>query len=334
MTIYYFLLIIGAMLFAGQFLLTKQFQKLNGDSVFSSVKLLFFAYLTIAVFFFVKACIGAGKIKFGFSVFTLLITLCLAVDTLACIALGAKVLGIGNMSTYSVFMMIGNIVLPALTGMIFYKEELTPLKGVALALMLISVIFVNAKTGGEKTSRKAVLYYIGIFILNGMIGVLFAVHNNQPLLSACYDVVDGTPVSNSDVFMSWYGISTAAISGLVMLWKRFAGNRRKNAEETDYGNENSAKILKSRGEAERRAFFLSVLIGAGYGIANGFGNYFISISTTPVTLGSSISFPIVNGGTILFSTLLGFIVYKEKISLKIAIGLTLVLISTILFMFV
>jgi membrane protein len=331
MTIYYFLLIIGAMLFAGQFLLTKQFQNLNGDSVFSSVKLLFFAYLTIAVFFFGKACIDAREIKFGFSVFTLIITLCLACDTLVCIALGAKVLGIGNMSTYSVFMMIGSIVLPTLTGVIFYKEELTLLKAIAIVLMLVSVLFINAKTGKEKTHKKAILYYVAIFILNGMIGVLFAVYQNHPLWAACYDVVDGIPVSNSDVFMSWYGISTTLLSGAMMLWARFMRRKKQNFDEKDSMNQNSADKLKEKSVGR---FWGSLLIGVGYGLANGFGNYFISISTAPVTLGSSVAFPIVNGGTILFSTLLGFIVYKEKISLKTTIGLVLVLISTVLFMFV
>ena len=82
-----------------------------------------------------------------------------------------------------------------------------------------------------------------------------------------------------------------------------------------------------------KVLLLSILIAAGFGLVNGLGNYFITLGTKPGALGSSVTFPIVNGGTIVFSSLIGLIAFKEKITWKTWIGLALVVLSTTLFMF-
>jgi multidrug transporter EmrE-like cation transporter len=69
-------------------------------------------------------------------------------------------------------------------------------------------------------------------------------------------------------------------------------------------------------------------------MCNGFGDYFIAIATQPKALGSSVTFPIINGGTILFSTLIGVFLYKEKLTVSTVISLVLVLVATVTFMFV
>ncbi len=323
MTVYYILLFVAAALFAGQFLFTKQFQRYNGDCLSSTLKLSFFAYLTIAVFFFVKAQIGADGLRFGFSWFTLLMTLGIAVVSVSCVYLGVKALGIGNMSVYSTFMMIGSMVLPSVVGMAVYKEEVTFLKAIALILMLAAVFFTS---GGDETKsdKKALLFYIGVFLLNGLIGVLFTVHQNQPTWSAYWEEVNGAPVSNSDVFMSWYGLSTAVLSGALLLISKLKDG---NKPQTD------GDLAKTKGAGVKSTFVISLAIAVGYGVFNGLGNYFISLSTAPNALGSSVTFPIVNGGTIVFSTLMGIFLYKEKSDWKTWAGCALVLVSTVLFMF-
>lgn len=332
MAIFYILLFIAAMMFAGQFLLTKQFQKLNGNSLTSTLKLSFFAFLAIAVFFFIKAQIGAESLRFGFSFFTLGMTLGIAVVSVLCTYLGIKVLGIGNMSVYSVFMMIGSMVLPSLVGLLFYSEPLTPLKGVAIVLMLLAVVF-TAGSDDKKADKKAIFYYIGVFILNGLIGVFFTVHNNQPLLTAYYEMQGELAVANSDVFMCWYGISTALLSGVLLLVLRIAEKKKQSAQNADAVEEKQVENVETKDKKEgAKALLLSVGIAVLYGVVNGLGNYFISLGTMPGALGSSVTFPVVNGGTIVFSTLLGFFVFKEKITWKTWVGLAIVILSTVLFM--
>lgn len=322
--IYYLLLFISAVLFSGQFLFTKQYQRYNGDSLRSTLKLSFFAYITIAIFFFIKANVGVESLRFGFSWFTLLMTLGVAVVSVLCMYLGVKVLGIGNMAVYSTFMMIGSMVLPSLVGVTVYGEKLTLLKGAALLLMLVAVFFTSGNDD-TKSNKKALLFYISVFILNGLVGVLFTIHNNQPTWSAYWETVNGVPVVNSDVFMSWYGISTALLSGVLLCISKCKD--KKKSEELN------ASIVKTAGAGMQRTMLFSLAIAVGYGVANGMGNYFISISTAPNALGSSVTFPIVNGGTILVSTLMGIFLYKEKATWKTWVGCVCVLIATVLFMF-
>lgn len=322
MLIYYVLLFTSALLFAGQFLLTKLFQKYNGQGLQSTLKLTIFAYLTIAIFFFVKAQIGAQSIKFGFSIFTLLMTLGISVISISCVYLSIKVLSFANMSVYSMFMMIGSIIMPSLVGLIFYKETLTWLKAICIILVLVAVVL-TIKVDKQGSSLKALICYVGVFFLNGMIGVLFTIHQNQPNLSAYSEYVDGILVSNSDVFMSWYGISTVIVSLVAFIILKIS-NAKKKQEISQ--TQNKCSLLK--------VLIVSLIVAVSYGLTNGFGNYFISISTTPNALGSSITFPIVDGGTIVFSTLLGVLIYKEKLSFKTIVSCVLIVISTILFMFV
>lgn len=329
MILYYILLIIAALFFASQFLLVKQFQKINGDSFYSTLKLSLFAYSTIAIFFFVKANVGAQTLKFGFSLFTLGITLSMALISLSSIILSVKVLGIGNMSIYSIFTMTGGMILPALAGLIFYNEKFSLLKCLAIILMVAAVLFTTAKSNEKSNSKKALFYYIAVFFLNGLVGVLVTVHQNQPLLSAYYDVINGVAISNSDVFMSWYGISTVFLSTIVITIVAVKNKTRcTKTENIDCNLKESSKS-----NSIFKTFIISALFGIGYGILNGLGNYFNSVSTAPTALGSSVVYPLVTGGTILFSTLLGRVVYKEKITLKTIIGFILILSATIIFMF-
>lgn len=328
---YYALLFVAAILFSGQFLLTKAFQKYNGDSLKTTLKLIFFAYITISVFFFAKAQIGASELRFGFSWFTLAMTLGIAIISISCVYLGVKVLGIGNMSVYSTFMMVGSMVLPSVVGILVYEEtQKLALKLIAIAVMLAATVCTTGDDG-TKVNKKAILYYISVFILNGLIGVLFTVHQNQPEWSAYYELVDDKAVSNSDVFMSWYGISTAILAGVLLLVFKILERKKATVQPALENTENSAQKAETRGTGMHGSLLLSLLLAISYGVFNGMGNYFIAIST--IKVGASVTFPIVNGGSILVATLLGLLLYKEKAGWKTWLGCGLVLIATVLFAF-
>lgn len=370
--IYYLFLILAAFLFAMQFIFTKAYRKINGDGVDSTLSLGFFAYAAISLFFFVKGCIAHGEVVFGFSVFTLLMTLAVAVVTLLCVYCGVKVLGVGNTSVYSVFMMTGSILLPCVTGLVFFGEKASAIRIAGIALMLVSVFLtVSGEKKGFAKNPKAVLCYVAVFVLNGLIGVLFTVHQNYPELSAYVNYTDGKAVVDNDVFMCWYGISTAAVTAVAMLALKIAkkAKKRKSAEVDGGLPANEAQCVRSevalsevRGNAgaglsaeaalsaaqegtESRGLksgarsgafklLVSIAIGAGYGVFNGLGNYFIAVGTASDALGASVTFPVVNGGCILFSTLLGAALYKEKLTVKSIVGLSLVIVATVAFMFV
>lgn len=331
---YYILLFCSALIFSSQFLITRQYQRRNGTGFLGAVKLSLFAYLTIALFFFIKGCITTKSLNFGFSWFTLFMTLLIAVVSLSCVYMGIKVLAVGDMSIYSVFMMLGSLVLPSIVGLVFYKEELTLLKGIALLLMITAIVFSVSSVDKEKLNVKAILYYIGIFVMNGMIGVLFTIHQNQAALTAAnIQVLEGSEIKyfvNNDVFMTWYGLSTVLLAGIVFA-VYYLLKKIKPAVALKLSSNDGIAVEK---ESVAKAFAITVGLAALYGLCNGLGDYFIAIATQPHALGSSVTFPIINGGTIVFSTLSGLIFFKEKLNKATVISLILVMISTITFMFV
>ncbi len=337
MFIYYILLFLSALIFASQFFVTRQYQLRNGTGFLGSVKLSFFAYLTIAIFFFVKGCLTTGTLNFGFTWFTFGITLLIAVVSLSCVYMGIKVLAVGDMSIYSVFMMLGSIILPSFVDLVFYytPEKLSWLKAVALLLMIIAIIFSVSSVDKNKLTLKAIVYYIGIFVMNGMIGVFFTIHQNQPELTAAVMQTVDELVVNNDVFMTWYGISTVLLTGVIYGICYFVKPIKSKLSEldgVDSGNEGTA-VVEGK-ESAMKALLITIGLAAIYGLCNGVGDYFIAIATQPNALGASVTFPIINGGTIIFSTLSGILFFKEKLTVSTVISLVIVVVSTVLFMFV
>ncbi len=329
MAIYYILLFVSALIFSLQFLITRQYQRRNGTGFASSLRLSLFAYLTIALFFFIKGSITTGQINFGFSWFTFLMTMLVAVVSLLCVYIGIKVLAVGDMSIYSVFMMLGSLLLPSLVGLTFYGEELTLIKGIAFVCMIAAIILSVSSIDKSKLTLKAFLYYIGIFFMNGMIGVLFTVHQNQPEITASAILgADGKYSINNDVFMTWYGLSTVILCAVVYGVLFIVSKIKKAPELIAVSKE------ETTGESVMKTFMISLLFAGLYGLCNGLGDYFIALATQPGALGSSVTFPIINGGTIIFSTVCGMIFYKEKLKPLTIISILLVITATVLFMYI
>lgn len=327
MWIYYLLLIIAAIFFATQFYITKKYQLVRGDSIKSSLRLILLAYITISIFFLFKGLITYKfDIEFfDFSIFTFFIAFGSAIVTLLCVLLGVKVLKIGNMSLYSIFMQLGSIILPTIVSLIFYNETLNWINYLGLAIMVLS-LFLSFNKSEAKTNFKSILLYIAIFLLNGSIGIFFTIHQHNPQLTAGYDPTSN--VINNDLFMFWYGICMVFLSFLTFLIVRF----------TDKNNDMQFIKTNEFNEAKSKTKILFIVtlfvLPIIYGICNGLGNYFIVYSTSPNRLISSVTYPIVNGGSILFSTLYGFILLKEKITIKNIIQIILIIISLILFIIV
>ena len=327
MWIYYLLLIIAAIFFATQFYVTKKYQLVRGDSIKSSLRLILLAYITISIFFFFKDFINYNFniVFFDFFIFTFFIAFGSAIVTLLCVLLGVKVLKIGNMSLYSIFMQLGSIILPTIVSLIFYNETLNWINYLGLAIMVLS-LFLSFNKSEAKTNFKSILLYIAIFLLNGSIGIFFTIHQHNPQLTAGYDPT--LNVINNDLFMFWYGICMVFLSFVTYLIVRFTDkNNDMQLIKTNEFNEAKSKT--------KILFIVTLLVlPIIYGICNGLGNYFIVYSTSPNRLISSVTYPIVNGGSILFSTLYGFILLKEKITIKNIIQIILIIISLILFIVV
>ena len=115
--------------------------------------------------------------------FTLLIASLSAVNGILFSFCSFKALGRINLSLYSLFSMLGGMALPFVQGILFFGEELTVAKVVCFVLVALALaVTVKPVSDGKK---GGLIYYIGVFVLNGMSGVL-----SKILVSAPFEKTD------------------------------------------------------------------------------------------------------------------------------------------------
>lgn len=168
---YYLLLILSAALFASQFLFNQLFRKQCGSS--SEASLLFMLYTSLAGFFLIFVING---FRLEFSVFSLWIAVLCSVVNLLYTAASLKAFETVNLSVYSVFSMLGGMLLPSVFGILFRDETLTTGKLVCFLFICAALFFTTDRRA--KKSKNAYFYYAAVFLLNGFTGVLSVIHQS------------------------------------------------------------------------------------------------------------------------------------------------------------
>ncbi len=251
---YYLLVLSAVFLFSLQFLFNQKFQQSRGESLESALE--FSLYKSIVI---VVIMLFIGKFSIQITPFSVLMATLYAVSGIAMTAFSMKAFAVANLSVYSVFSMLGGMLLPFVLGIGFYNEELSLFKLLCCLLIIVSVLL-NIKKG--KQDKKAIIYYMAVFVLNGMAGVLSKIHQSSSL-----------PHTDSTGFMLISSFITAVISAvwLIVSYKKIP-------------------LIKSK----------NLLYTAGYGVFNGIGNLFLLISLS--NLPASVQYPLVTGGVMVFST--------------------------------
>ncbi len=179
-------LALSACCVAGQFVLSKCYQQKYVRSVGD---LLLFPALT---------AVPAGLYMFALNGFALSwhpfsspLALCFAlIQTLSLLA-NVLVVRCGPLSVFSVFMMLGGMLLPYAYGAAFLQESVTPARIVGLILLLAALALSclpgrgDKKAARERTARsgRGRGLFLGLcaaaFVLNGATSVLFKVHSGR-----------------------------------------------------------------------------------------------------------------------------------------------------------
>lgn len=194
----YALVIAATVLFSLQFLFNQRFQESYGTDLKAS--LVFSLYKSIVIIF-IMLIISGFKVEFTW--FSLLMSAIYAASGMLMSYYSLKAFSVANLSVYSVFSMLGGMLLPFLLGVIFYDEPLTVFK-VICCVLIVGAVLLNIKSGTQ--SKKALLYYFAVFFLNGMAGVISKIHQSSP-----YAHVD------SSGFMIWSSVVTVAICAIWLL---------------------------------------------------------------------------------------------------------------------
>lgn len=275
--LYYGLLIGAAILFSTQFLFQQQYQ--NECGMDWKATLNFNIYSGIAGFF-LMLLLAKGQLEFSW--FSLVVAVVYAGVNITYNYASLKSFDTVNLSAYSMFAMLGGMILPFGYGIIWNGEDLTIPKVICGGLIAVALLFTLS---GGQSKGKAVWYYMAVFVMNGMSGVLSAFHQSHTDVA-----VDSTS------FMAISRMVTVIIC-LVM----------------------QVISLKKFPRISKKAGFYSV----GFAVLCGLGNLFALIGLTK--LPASVQYPIITGGVIVFSTVVSIIRReKPTVKQLIAAGLALI----------
>lgn len=168
--IYYCLLAIADALFSFQFLFNKKFEESCGSSLAST--LTFSLYSSICGFVMLFALNG---FRLSFSLFSFIMAAINAAVGILYSVASLKAFESVNLSAYSFFAMLGGMLLPFFYGILFCNEAVTFTKLLCCAVIALSMVLTI--DSDQKSHRK--IYYLAVFVLNGLSGVISTIHQTN-----------------------------------------------------------------------------------------------------------------------------------------------------------
>ena len=288
--IYYILIFLAAFGSAMNFAVTKLYQLNQGTSMEAGITFNCLVGLAGTVIYFV---VCGFKIELtAFSVImALLFTLFVGFYTI----IGFKIMSLGSMAVYTIFLMLGGMILPYFYGLIFLDEEITLLKIIALLIMAVAIILQNSRKDKEKGRVIFYILCVCVFVLNGLTSIVSKAHQIYP---------EYNTVSNNE-FVLLKNLMRFLLFGTMIPFAKKGGEKFFSIKPKMY------------------------IVIVGSALLSSVSYYFQL--TCASNLPATIQFPVLSGGTIVFSALLGMICFKEKISNKQMFCLFLCLVSTIFF---
>lgn len=315
---YYAMLIGASFLFGSQFMVTKAFEKNYGKTVRASLSFSLLYSLFAGVIFFIIKLVSSGTV-FNLNPFSLCMAFGLSLVNILSSAIGIKTLALGDIAVYSLFLMLGGMIVPFFAGIVFLKESVSVCNLIGVAIMIIALclpVFFGkksknageAQTDGDTKKKTSVFFYVlcvFLFILNGL----------SSTLSKFNSVREGAALGAEFTFYT-YGIQ------FVISLAAFALTTALGKSDKTQNEEKQPVIL-----------FRPVAIGCGaaFGAVNGTAFLMSSVAAEHVV--AVAQYPLITGATILFSSLLAFLFYREKPTALQLVQIVISLAATILFMF-
>ena len=287
----YLLLILASGLFGGMFVFQQMYTRSEGSLLRTT---LLFGLLTGLMRF--PLAFALYGTHYTFHVTGVIIAALYAAVGIGTTLFSAKAFGVTNMALYSVFMMLGGMLLPFAVGLVFYSEPLTVGKAVGCLLVAAAVaVGAEFKNGEKKSSVKGLFYCFGVFIMNGLSGVFAKINQSAE-----------NGLDSGSFFLA--AAVTTVVMSAVLVGVLSAGVKEKMLHNP------------------KKAIVASVL----YGIASGGGNLLLLIALE--SLPASVQYPLVTGTTMAFSAFFGFC-RKEKLTRRAVLSVVLALVASVVGVF-
>jgi len=285
----YIMVIAATVLLAFDFSLSKKYQSSEGTAMAAGLKFNMLNGLLTAVIFF-----ALSGFRLEFSWFSVLMAFGMSLCATTYSVIGFRILKAGGMALYSLFLMLGGMLLPYFFGVLFLEEALTPLRIIGVLLIIAAVVC----SGKTKYAFSMGIYLLcfAVFILNGGVSII----------SKCHQISTAFPPVSSTAFVMYSGITKFVLSGVALLLCK-----------------KESKTLSFSAKSAGAAILGSAVIG---GVS--YMLQLIGAKTLPAT----VLYPIVTGGSIIFSALAGKMFFKEKLSAYQLASIVLCFIGTLLFL--
>lgn len=292
---YYLMIVLAVILLAGDFAVNKLYQKRYGTSLETGLKFNALIGLFTAIIFF-----AINGFKFEFSAFSILMAGIVALSVMSYNILGFRVLKSGSMAFYTLFLMCGGMFVPYVWGVLFLHEKLSLMHLAGLIL----IIFAIALTANDKKlpGKRILALCVIIFLLNGISSVAAKMHQ----IEKTYFCITETE------FVIATGIAKFIIAAIAYMVVKI-GKKDKNAD----------KCNKS---GFAWGVFLIVLSTLLSGLS-----YILQLNGAK-NLPATVLYPLITGGTIIFSSVTGIIFFKEQISKKLILSIIVCFAGTCMFL--
>lgn len=255
---YYTMVMAAVVMFGLQFFCNQQYERECKSGLSSSMMFIFGGAVAGLV-----VLLAVNGFKWEFTPFTLFMASLAAIDGMVFNFCSLKALGKINLSLYSLFSMLGGMVLPFCLGVFFFDEQFT----LGKAICLVAVIIALTLSVEKSQSKGGLIYYIGVFVFNGLSGVI-----------AKFFQASDLPKTSEAAYSVWTAVMTALFSGVILLFAVRKSPIKLNAK--------------------------AVVSMAGNGILNRVANFLLLLSLA--YLPASVQYPMITGGVMIVSTIIGY----------------------------
>ena len=288
----YILIIIADIFLAANIVFQKIYQKTAGTSVKAGL-----LYNAATGVFSALLFLIMNQFQIKLTGFSVLMAAIFAVVFMLYIFIGFKIMEKKNMALYTLFLMSGGMTVPYVFGVLFLNEELTVIRTIGLLAIIISIAVSNS--GAEKPDKKQLLLCLAVFFLNGVSSVTSKIHQISP----ASEIVKSTD-----------------FAFLVMLFKAVICSVVMFICKNKFFGERSVKLpVKS---------VIGFIVLAS--LADGLTYMLQLIGATK--LPATVLYPFVTGGSVIFTSLAGVIVFREKLSQRQLIAIAVCFVATLMFL--
>ena len=265
---YYVLLVFATVLYTVSFYCNQQVERRCRSGVDAAV---LFSTVSWGDFLAVMLILLKGRLAI-----TPFSALCASLHAFFMIAysfLSLKAFSVADLGKYSMYAMLGGMLVPFAAGILFFEEGLTAGKIICCVILTLA-LYLDSKSG--KVTKRSLIYLAAVFFVNGSFGVLSTVHQNG-----------GFAKVNTYQYIA---LQSILLVGFGWCWLAVRRLRR-----------GKLSIVKTN-----KAYLPMVL----YGLLNGSAELILLLAIRYVP--ASVQYPIITGGVVIGSALLSLLTGETR----------------------